>query len=87
MLRSPTCVLLHPPSANILLDDGLKPKLCDFGTAHLRPHSVTQSGIVTTVTGSRGTLGYLPEEYIRGGRLSVRVDVYSLGVVSGLLAV
>ncbi|XP_048864521.1 interleukin-1 receptor-associated kinase 3 [Brienomyrus brachyistius] len=68
-------------SANILLDDGLKPKLCDFGTAHLRPHSVTQSGIVTMVTASHGTLGYLPEEYIRNGKLSVGVDVYSLGVI------
>nr|XP_023668554.1 interleukin-1 receptor-associated kinase 3-like isoform X2 [Paramormyrops kingsleyae] len=79
--RSTVVVCGNITSANILLDDGLKPKLCDFGTAHLRPHSVTQSGIVTMVTGSRGTLGYLPEEYIRDGKLSVRVDVYSLGVI------
>lgn len=32
-------------------------------------------------TASHSNLGYLPEEYIRDGKLSVKLDVYSLGMV------
>ncbi|CAM4564601.1 unnamed protein product [Leuciscus chuanchicus] len=67
-------------SSNILLDDNLQPKLSDFGLAHLRPHSVNQSFTIVMDTGSHSNLGYLPEEYIRDGKLSVKLDVYSLGM-------
>lgn len=33
-------------------------------------------------TSSHSNLDYLPEEYIRDGKLSVKLDVYSLGMVS-----
>lgn len=69
-------------SSNILLDENLQPKLSDFGLAHLRPHSVNQSFTIVMDTGSHSNLGYLPEEYIRDGKLSVKLDVYSLGMVS-----
>ncbi|KAL4640672.1 interleukin-1 receptor-associated kinase 3-like isoform X2 [Arapaima gigas] len=69
-------------SANILLDRSLQPKLCDLGAAHLRPQCLDQSGTITMETGCHSTLGYLPPEYIRDGKLSTKVDVYSLGVVS-----
>ncbi|XP_056113451.1 interleukin-1 receptor-associated kinase 3 [Rhinichthys klamathensis goyatoka] len=68
-------------SSNILLDENLQPKLSDFGLAHLRPHSVNQSLTIVMNTGSHSNLGYLPEEYIRDGKLSVKLDVYSLGMV------
>uniref|UniRef100_A0AAZ3R126 Protein kinase domain-containing protein n=1 Tax=Oncorhynchus tshawytscha TaxID=74940 RepID=A0AAZ3R126_ONCTS len=75
-----TVVCGNITSSNILLDERLQPKLSDFGTARLRPHSVSQSCTVTLDT-TFGTLGYLPEEYIRDGKLSVSLDVFSLGVV------
>uniref|UniRef100_A0A8C2HX75 Interleukin-1 receptor-associated kinase 3 n=1 Tax=Cyprinus carpio TaxID=7962 RepID=A0A8C2HX75_CYPCA len=68
-------------SSNILLDEHLQPKLSDFGLAHLRPHSVNQSCTIVMDTASYSNLGYLPEEYIRDGKLSVKLDVYSLGMV------
>ncbi|XP_073694798.1 interleukin-1 receptor-associated kinase 3 [Garra rufa] len=68
-------------SSNILLDERLQPKLSDFGLARLRPHSVDQSCTIVMDTASHSNLGYLPEEYIRDGKLSVKLDVYSLGMV------
>uniref|UniRef100_A0A674A5E3 Interleukin-1 receptor-associated kinase 3 n=1 Tax=Salmo trutta TaxID=8032 RepID=A0A674A5E3_SALTR len=80
MAQPCTVVCGNITSSNILLDEQLQPKLSDFGTARLRPHSVSQSCTVTLDT-TFGTLGYLPEEYIRDGKLSVSLDVFSLGVV------
>ncbi|KAG7320398.1 hypothetical protein KOW79_016251 [Hemibagrus wyckioides] len=68
-------------SSNILLDERLQPKLSDFGMARLRPHTVNQSLTITMDTGSRSNLAYLPEEYIRDGKLSIKLDIYSLGMV------
>ncbi|XP_040886526.1 interleukin-1 receptor-associated kinase 3 isoform X2 [Toxotes jaculatrix] len=68
-------------SSNILLDDALQPKLSDFGLARLRPHSTNQSCTITLDTSSHSNLGYLPEEYIRDGKLSFSLDVYSFGMV------
>uniref|UniRef100_A0A8D2ZJL7 Protein kinase domain-containing protein n=1 Tax=Scophthalmus maximus TaxID=52904 RepID=A0A8D2ZJL7_SCOMX len=69
-------------STNVLLDDALQPKLSDFGLARLRPHSATQYCTVTLDTSSHSNLGYLPEEYIRDGKLSASLDVYSFGMVT-----
>ncbi|XP_062862192.1 interleukin-1 receptor-associated kinase 3 [Trichomycterus rosablanca] len=68
-------------SSNILLDEHLQPKLSDFGMAHLRPHSINQSFTITMNTACRHSLAYLPEEYIRDGKLSVNLDIYSFGMV------
>uniref|UniRef100_A0A8C7MZA0 Interleukin 1 receptor associated kinase 3 n=1 Tax=Oncorhynchus kisutch TaxID=8019 RepID=A0A8C7MZA0_ONCKI len=68
MAQPCTVVCGNITSSNILLDERLHPKLSDFGTARLRPHSVSQSCTVTLDT-TFGTLGYLPEEYIRDGKL------------------
>ncbi|TSK13276.1 Interleukin-1 receptor-associated kinase 3 [Bagarius yarrelli] len=48
--------------------------------AHLRPHTVNQSCTITMDTGPLSNLAYLPEEYIRDGKLSVKLDIYSLGM-------
>ncbi|XP_054436034.1 interleukin-1 receptor-associated kinase 3 [Pteronotus mesoamericanus] len=68
-------------STNILLDDQFQPKLTDFAMAHFRPHLEHQSS-ATSMTSSGGKhLWYMPEEYIRQGRLSTKTDVYSFGIV------
>nr|XP_004650123.2 interleukin-1 receptor-associated kinase 3 [Jaculus jaculus] len=68
-------------SANILLDDQFQPKLTDFAMAHFRPHQEHQSSTISIAGNSRKYLWYMPEEYIRHGKLSIKTDVYSFGIV------
>ncbi|XP_019587998.2 interleukin-1 receptor-associated kinase 3 isoform X1 [Rhinolophus sinicus] len=68
-------------SANILLDDQFQPKLTDFAVAHFRPHLEPQSSTISVTSGSSNHLWYMPEEYIRQGKLSTKTDVYSFGIV------
>lgn len=64
-------------SSNVLLDDGMSPKLCDFGFARL--------GFSATVTRSAnpmmGSPGYVDPCYLRTGLMSKKSDVYSFGVL------
>ncbi|XP_070709927.1 interleukin-1 receptor-associated kinase 3 isoform X1 [Pempheris klunzingeri] len=68
-------------SANILLDDGLQPKLSNFGLARLRPHSANRYCTTTVDTSSHSNPGYLPADFFRDGKLSFSVDVYSFGMI------
>ncbi|KAK8603496.1 hypothetical protein V6N13_085678 [Hibiscus sabdariffa] len=64
-------------SSNILLSDGLEPKLSDFGLAIWGPTGssfFTKADVV-------GTFGYLAPEYFMYGKLSDKVDVYAFGVI------
>ncbi|KAM4610270.1 interleukin-1 receptor-associated kinase 1 isoform 4-T4 [Polymixia lowei] len=82
----------HPPlihgdvkSSNILLDQHLVPKLGDFGLARFCRGSAGKTAGKTSCVGLtvtvRGTLPYLPDEYIMNGELGTALDVYSFGVV------
>ncbi|XP_070696315.1 interleukin-1 receptor-associated kinase 1 isoform X2 [Pempheris klunzingeri] len=73
-------------SSNILLDRHLMAKLADFGLARLASgrssgRSAVQTASVGKTATVRGTLAYLPDEYVRNGELGTAVDVYSFGVV------
>ncbi|KAL7617820.1 hypothetical protein Lser_V15G02563 [Lactuca serriola] len=61
---------------NILLDDYFNAKISDFGMAKLL--MLNQSH---TNTGIRGTKGYLAPEWFRNTPVTVKVDVYSFGVL------
>uniref|UniRef100_A0A3Q3DA59 Interleukin-1 receptor-associated kinase 3 n=1 Tax=Hippocampus comes TaxID=109280 RepID=A0A3Q3DA59_HIPCM len=69
-------------SSNILLDDAMQAKLSDFGLARLRPHSANRLSTITLGAGSHGNPAYLPEEYLRNGKLSAGLDVFSFGMVT-----
>uniref|UniRef100_UPI0037E95BCA interleukin-1 receptor-associated kinase 1 n=1 Tax=Semicossyphus pulcher TaxID=241346 RepID=UPI0037E95BCA len=73
-------------SSNILLDQHLVAKLADFGLARFAcggssGRSAAQTLSVGKTETVRGTLAYLPEEYVRDGQLGTNVDIYSFGVV------
>lgn len=62
---------------NILLDKNKKPKIADLGSSRLGTFQENQeSGTV------KGTFKYMPPEAKQGGKVSVKFDVYSLGVLT-----
>lgn len=61
---------------NILLDDYYNARISDFGLSKLLVLNQTQ-----TYTAVRGTKGYLAPEWFRNKPVTVKVDVYSFGVL------
>ncbi|PWA74951.1 Protein kinase, ATP binding site-containing protein [Artemisia annua] len=75
-------------SGNILLDENMEAKICDFGLARSDLDNVRNAPIQTSVAGTRY---YTDPAYYECGRLVKESDVYSLGVVmfellTGMLA-
>jgi tetratricopeptide (TPR) repeat protein len=68
--------------ANVLVDDGDRPHVLDFGLA--RPLGADAARPLVTDDGAfLGTLAYAAPEQVRGetSRIDVRTDVYALGVI------
>lgn len=62
--------------ANILLDADRRPRLTDFGIAHLDGATrVTRTGLIV------GTAAYMAPEQVRGATVGAPADVYALGLV------
>ncbi|XP_044352258.1 uncharacterized protein [Triticum aestivum] len=61
--------------ANILLDHNMVAKITDFGLSRMEENAQTKS--TTRVF----TSGYAAPEYIDEGKMSVKYDVYSLGII------
>ncbi|GAB4853998.1 hypothetical protein Ancab_039360 [Ancistrocladus abbreviatus] len=61
---------------NILLDADFCPKVADFGLAKLVGRDFSR--VLTTM---RGTIGYLPPEWISGVAITAKADVYSYGMM------
>ncbi|XP_059943987.1 interleukin-1 receptor-associated kinase 1 isoform X2 [Mesoplodon densirostris] len=81
---SPSLIHGDVKSSNVLLDERLMPKLGDFGLARLSRFAganPSRSSTVARTQTVRGTLAYLPEEYVKTGRLAVETDTFSFGVV------
>ena len=76
MSRLTSLIHLCIPSANVLLEDGWKAKLADFGVVRSLGVDSTTANTGTVV----GTLVYMAPEYLMGV-ISPAADVYALGVV------
>ncbi|CAN0924261.1 Probable serine/threonine-protein kinase PBL21 [Linum grandiflorum] len=74
---SPPIIYRDLKSANILLDNDFNAKLSDFGLAKLGP--VGDNTHVSTRV--MGTYGYCAPEYAMSGKLTLKSDIYSFGVV------
>ncbi|HLA36084.1 MAG TPA: HDOD domain-containing protein, partial [Rhodocyclaceae bacterium] len=61
--------------SNILVDSEGRARVMDFGVA------VRQGGEAQTQTGLSGTLIYLAPEYIDGGQITEKCDIYAAGLV------
>ncbi|WOL09750.1 serine/threonine-protein kinase CDL1-like [Canna indica] len=76
-VASPPVIYRDMKAANILLDDDFNPKLSDFGLAKLGPVG-DKTHVSTRVM---GTYGYCAPEYAMSGKLTVKSDIYSFGVL------
>ncbi|XP_059644938.1 G-type lectin S-receptor-like serine/threonine-protein kinase LECRK3 [Cornus florida] len=61
---------------NVLLDESFTAKISDFGLSKLL--KIDQS---RTTTGIRGTKGYVAPEWFRNMPITIKVDVYSFGIL------
>lgn len=61
---------------NILLDNSYTERISDFGLAKLMA-----CGQSRTLTGIRGTKGYVAPEWFKNKPVTAKVDVFSYGVV------
>jgi serine/threonine protein kinase len=66
--------------SNILVGENLTAKVAHLGLAKMLPAEPNEGDSHVT-TEVMGTLGYLDPEYANTGQLSVKSDVYSLGIV------
>ncbi|XP_042755088.2 leucine-rich repeat receptor protein kinase HPCA1 [Lactuca sativa] len=75
-------------SANILLDDNLEAKICDFGLSRLSPRNQQDTHVRTKAAGTRF---YMDPSYVESSTLTKESDIYSFGVImfeisSGMMA-
>uniref|UniRef100_A0A2C9W0U1 non-specific serine/threonine protein kinase n=1 Tax=Manihot esculenta TaxID=3983 RepID=A0A2C9W0U1_MANES len=74
---NPPVIYRDLKASNILLGEGFHTKLSDFGLAKFGPVGGT-SHVSTRVM---GTFGYCAPEYASTGRLTMKTDIYSFGVL------
>uniref|UniRef100_A0A0A9F6N2 non-specific serine/threonine protein kinase n=1 Tax=Arundo donax TaxID=35708 RepID=A0A0A9F6N2_ARUDO len=76
-VADPPIIYRDMKAANILLSEDFSPKLSDFGLAKVGPVG-DRTHVSTRVM---GTYGYCAPDYIVSGKLTMKSDIYSFGVL------
>ncbi|WCJ36173.1 Leucine-rich repeat protein kinase family protein [Euphorbia peplus] len=83
MSHSPRIIHRDLKPANILLDDDMEARIADFGLAKAMPDAHTH----VTTSNVAGTVGYIAPEYHQTLKFTDKCDIYSYGVLLGVLVV
>ncbi|CAK9137520.1 unnamed protein product [Ilex paraguariensis] len=81
MHHTPRIIHRDLKPANILLDDDMEARIADFGFAKAVPDANTH----VTTSNVAGTVGYIAPEYPQTFKFTDKCDIYSFGVVLGVL--
>ncbi|CAK8566694.1 unnamed protein product [Lathyrus sativus] len=81
--HSPRIIHRDLKPANILLDDDMEARIADFGLAKVMPDAQTH----ITTSNVAGTVGYIAPEYHQILKFSDKCDIYSFGVMLGVLVI
>ncbi|KAI4343677.1 hypothetical protein L6164_010998 [Bauhinia variegata] len=81
--HSPCIIHRDLKPANILLDDNMEARIADFGLAKAMPDANTH----VTTSNVAGTVGYIAPEYHQILKFTDKCDIYSFGVVLGILVI
>lgn len=76
-VADPPIIYRDMKAANILLDEDFSSKLSDFGLAKVGPVG-DRTHVSTRVM---GTYGYCAPDYAASGKLTMKSDIYSFGVL------
>lgn len=81
--HSPRIIHRDLKPANILLDDDMEARIADFGLAKAMPDAQTH----ISTSNVAGTVGYIAPEYHQIFKFSDKCDIYSFGVMLGVLVI
>ncbi|KAL1363799.1 leucine-rich repeat receptor-like serine/threonine/tyrosine-protein kinase SOBIR1 [Arachis hypogaea] len=81
MSHSPRIIHRDLKPGNILLDDDMEARISDFGLAKAMPDAQTH----ITTSKVAGTVGYIAPEYHQILKFTDKCDIFSFGVVLGVL--
>ncbi|KAF9477025.1 kinase-like protein [Pholiota conissans] len=65
--------------ANVLIDEGERPLLCDFGLSRIKENVDSRSSNQAT-SSAQGSINWMAPERLEGGRLRTPCDIYSFGM-------